>query len=316
MIVIAGGTGFLGRPLAARLAADGHAVTVLTRTTTSGTSGHNSSRPAGSSIGYLEWQPDGTTGPWSRAIEGAGAVVNLAGESIAARWTTTHKTRILESRLNATKSLVAAITAARQPPPLFVSASAVGYYGDRGEEVLTEQSAPGRDFLADVCVQWEREAMRADSPRTRVAVVRSGMALDPSGGALAKMLPPFKMFVGGPLGSGRQFMSWIHRSDWVALVRWIITNATVGGVVNATAPEPVTNATFAKTLGRALHRPSLLPAPAFALRMLVGEMADGMLLASQRAMPACAETLGFPFSYPRLELALDSLFTRPTPATG
>lgn len=308
MIVIAGGTGFLGQPLAARLAADGFAVTVLTRKSLPTSTGTNGSRPAAGSIVQVQWRPDGTTGAWSRAIEGADAVVNLAGESIAARWTATRKRLILQSRLNATRSLVAAITAADKPPSVLVSASAVGYYGDRGEEVLTEPSGPGRDFLSDVCVQWEREAMRAKGPRTRVVLIRSGMALEPSGGALARLLPPFRAFVGGPLGSGRHYMSWIHRSDWVALVRWIIADDLVTGPVNATAPEPVTNARFSKTLGWALHRPSLVPVPALALRLLLGDMADGMLLASQRAVPARAEELRFAFSYPRLDLALQALF--------
>jgi uncharacterized protein (TIGR01777 family) len=308
MIVIAGGTGFLGQPLATRLAADGHAITVLTRKSIPGTADKGTLRAATGSIVQVQWRPDGATGPWGRTIEGADAVVNLAGESIAARWTATRKRRILQSRLNATRSLVAAISAANKPPAVFVSASAVGYYGDRGEEVLTEPSAPGSDFLADVCVQWEREAMRANGPRTRVALIRSGVALDPSGGALAKILPPFRAFVGGPLGSGRQYMSWIHRSDWVALVRWMITNDLVRGPVNATAPEPVTNAQFSKALGRALRRPSLVPAPAFALRLLLGDMADGMLLASQRVVPARADQLHFQYSYPRLDLALQALF--------
>lgn len=187
------------------------------------------------------------------------------------------------------------------------SASAIGYYGDRGNEELTEASDPGDDFLARLCVRWEREAMRANSPQTRVVLIRTGIVLDPDGGALARMLPPFRAGVGGPLGSGRQYMSWIHRNDWVSLVRWMITNDLVGGPINATAPEPVTNKDFSRTLGRALHRPSLLRAPAFALRLLLGEMTDPLLLASQRVLPARADALGFQFAYPRLEPALQAL---------
>jgi len=308
MIVIAGGTGFLGRPLAAALAADGHSISVLTRTR-SGTDDRRGPRALSGSMAYVEWHPDGSTGAWVNVIDGAEAVVNLAGESIAAgRWTSRRKARLVDSRLNATRSLVNAIAAADKPPAVFVSASAIGYYGDRGDEALTEASAPGHDFLADLCVQWEREAMRANTPRTRVALIRTGIVLDPSGGALAKMLPPFKAFVGGPLGSGRQYMSWIHLIDWIRLVRWMISRDLVKGPIDATAPEPVRNRDFSKALGGALHRPSLLPAPAPALRLLLGEMAGPLLLASQRVIPARAQESGFKFSYPRLAPALQSLF--------
>lgn len=302
MIVIAGGTGFLGRPLATALSADGRQVTVLTRKRPPGT-------PASGSIAHVEWHPEDERGAWTTLIDGAEAIVNLAGESIVSgRWTTGRKVRLVESRLQATRSLAGAISAATNPPPVFVSASAIGYYGDRGDEVLTEASAPGNDFLADLCVQWEREATRAKSERTRVALIRTGIVLDTAGGALRKMLPPFKMFAGGPLGSGQQYMSWIHLTDWVRLVRWMIGTDRASGPINATAPAPVANREFSKALGAALHRPSLLPAPAFALRLLLGEMADSLLLASQRVLPARAAELGFPFSYPRLEPALHSLF--------
>ena len=300
MVVIAGGTGFLGRSLAAALATDDHQVTVLTR-----------KRPSGitsASIAHVEWQPEDGRGTWTKLIDGAEAVVNLAGESIASgRWTTRRKARLVESRLRATRSLAAAIASATKPPPVFVSASAIGYYGNRGDEVLTEDSPPGGDFLANLGVQWEREAMRADGSRTRVVLIRTGIVLDNGGGALAKMLPPFKMFVGGPLGSGQQYMSWIHRADWVRLVRWMIGRDLAVGPINATAPEPVTNREFSKALGTVLHRPSLLPAPGFALRLLLGEMAGPLLLASQRVIPARAQQLGFEFSYPRLKPALQSL---------
>lgn len=307
MVVIAGGSGFLGRRLAAALAAEGHLVTILTRTPAP--EPPRRTPPAGAgSICDVHWHPDGSIGAWSGTVEGASAVINLAGESIAARrWTTAQKSRLVESRLNATRSLVGAIAAARRPPAIMASASAIGYYGDRGNEELTEASDPGDDFLARLCVRWEREAMRANSPQTRVVLIRTGIVLDPDGGALARMLPPFRAGVGGPLGSGRQYMSWIHRNDWVSLVRWMITNDLVGGPINATAPEPVTNKDFSRTLGRALHRPSLLRAPAFALRLLLGEMTDPLLLASQRVLPARADALGFQFAYPRLEPALQAL---------
>jgi uncharacterized protein (TIGR01777 family) len=297
-IVIAGATGFLGTPLAAALRADGHDVTALTR------------RPAvPPPTRALLWAPDGSIGPWAAAIDGADAVVNLAGESIAgARWTDAHKRRIRESRILATRSIAAAIRAASAPPSVLVSGSAVGYYGPHGEEPLTERTPAGTDFLAQVCVDWEREAQAASTPRTRVICVRTGLVLERDGGALPQMLPPFRFGVGGPVGSGRQYWPWIHRSDWVALVRWLIDSPSVSGAVNATAPEPVPNAEFARTLGRVLRRPAMLPAPAFALRAILGEMAGALLLSGQRALPDAAERNGFAFTYRRLEPALHAIF--------
>ena len=307
LIVIAGGTGFLGQPLATALAAEGHAIVVLSR---KGTPSGASHPPSPGSVALVQWNPDGTAGPWSRALEGAGAVINLAGESIAARrWSRAQKARIVDSRRGATNSLVAAIGSSRNPPRVFISASAIGYYGDRGEQILTEDSPPGTDFLANLAIEWERDAWQAQGSQTRVALVRTGIVLDPHGGALARMVLPFKAFVGGPLGSGRQYMSWIHRGDWLALLRWMTTNDAVSGPINATAPAPVTNAEFSSELGRALGRPSLLPAPAFALRLLLGEMADPLLLVSQRVLPARAESLGFQFSFPQLGPALNALLS-------
>jgi uncharacterized protein (TIGR01777 family) len=307
LVVIAGGTGFLGQPLVTALAAEGHGVTVLTRRSALRDA---TQRPASGSITRVQWNPDGTAGPWSQALEGATVVINLAGESIAARrWTAAQKARLVDSRHGATRSLVAAIGSSREPPAAFISASAIGYYGDRRNDVLTETSEPGNDFLATLAVEWERLALQAQTPRTRVALVRTGIVLDPHGGALGRMIVPFKAFVGGPLGSGRQYMSWIHRGDWLALLRWMATNDAASGPINATAPAPVTNAEFSKELGRALGRPSLLPAPAFALRLLLGEMADPLLLASQRVLPARAESLGFQFSYASLGPALHALLS-------
>jgi uncharacterized protein (TIGR01777 family) len=300
-IVIAGGSGFLGRPLAAALSADGHEVVTLTR-------GDGPRRGQTRSRAVL-WTPDGRIGPWAAEIDGAGAVVNLAGESIAGRrWSAAQKQRILDSRLHATRSLVAAIKAAGTPPPVLLSGSAVGYYGPHGDEVVTEDTPPGADFLAMVCVQWEAEAMRAASPTTRVACIRTGLALEKDGGALPQMLPPFRFGAGGPVGSGRQYWPWIHRADWIALMQWAIATPGAGGALNGTAPNPVTNAEFARALGRAMHRPAVLPAPGFALRLMLGEMADALLLSGQRAVPARPESLGFTFRYPRVEQALGALF--------
>jgi uncharacterized protein len=305
-IVIAGGRGFLGRPLAASLGADGHDVVVLTR-------GHAAARGSG----YprpVPWTPDGTAGAWRSEIDGAGAVINLAGESIAAkRWTAAQKQRIAESRVQATRSLVKAIRGATTPPPLFISGSAVGYYGPLSDQPVTEETAAGADFLAQVCVQWEEEALVAAGDRTRVVRIRTGLVLERDGGALPQMLPPFWFGAGGPVGSGRQYWPWIHREDWIGLVRWVM-QAAVSGPLNATAPHPVTNADFARALGRAMHRPAFIPAPAFALRLLLGEMAHALLLSGQNAVPARALSEGFRFAYPKLDEALAAIFARPRSA--
>ncbi len=297
-IVIAGGTGFLGQPLAAALARKGHVIVLLSR------------RPATSPspARAVAWIPNGSTGAWASELDGAGAVINLTGESIAGqRWTSAQKMRILNSRLAATGSLVEAIGRAATPPPVLVSGSAVGYYGLLDDRMVTEETPPGHDFLSSVCVRWEAEAMRA-SARTRVVCIRTGLVLERDGGALPQMLPPFKFFVGGPVGSGRQYWPWIHRQDWIDLVIFAIETPSVSGPLNATAPQPVPNKEFAKALGRAMHRPAFMPAPGFALRLLLGEMADALLLSGQRVVPAKAERLGFKFTYPRLDAALEALF--------
>jgi uncharacterized protein (TIGR01777 family) len=304
-IVVAGGTGFLGRPLCTSLAAAGHEVVVLTR---------GGAQAAGGSawrgipgVASARWGATTDVSGWVRVVDDADVVVNLAGESIASgRWTGERKRRLAESRLEATRGLVKALGAASPRPRGFVSASAIGYYGSRGDEPLTEDSSPGADFLARLCVDWEAEASAGRSESCRVACVRTGIVLARDGGALAKMLLPFKLFAGGPMGSGRQYMSWIHRDDWLALMRWLIEGPHAGAF-NATAPAPVTNAEFAGDLGRALGRPAAVPTPAFALRLALGEMADALLLSSQRALPRRAIDLGFTFSYTDLPDALESL---------
>lgn len=306
-IVIAGGSGFLGRPLARQLAAEGHDVVILTRGPDS-----KGRDPIGSGgrIRGVAWLPDGSAGSWTAEVDGAGAVVNLAGASIAGRrWSDAQKQLIIDSRLQATRSLVTAIERAEIRPPVFVSGSGVGYYGPRGDEVVTEQTEAGSDFLAGTCAAWEAEAQRGSSDRTRVVRVRTGLVLEKDGGALAPMLPPFKFGVGGPIGSGRQYWPWIHRDDWVALVRAAIQSTNLAGPINATSPEPVTNASFARALGAALHRPALLPTPAFAMRLLFGEMADSLILSGQRAVPDRAERAGFTFKYRHLDDALRAIFS-------
>ena len=302
-VVVAGGTGFLGTPLVSQLRNSGNDVSVLTR------------RSAGP--GQITWSPDGTTGPWAEAVDGADAVINLAGESIAGhRWTPAYKACIRDSRIRATRSLVAAIHASARKPAAFLSASAVGYYGSRGDDELTEESAPGDDFLATVCRAWEAEALRA-AGATRVVLLRTGLPLDRSGGALPRIALPFRFFAGGPVGSGRQYWSWIHRDDWVAMTIWASHASGVSGPLNLTAPTPVTNREFAAALGRVLKRPSSLAAPAFALRLLLGEMADALLLAGQRVIPAKAEAHGFRFRYAALGPALVAAWRpRITTASG
>jgi uncharacterized protein (TIGR01777 family) len=300
LIVVAGGTGFLGAPLTRALAVSGVDVVLLTR------------RPgahAETAVRAVAWTPDGTAGPWASALDGAAAVINLAGEPIATRrWSAARKARIRHSRVQATRSLAEAIARARTPPPVFVSASGVGYYGAHDDDVVTEETPAGDDFLAEVCQVWEAEAHRAASPLTRVACIRTGLVVDHGGGALAQMLLPFKFGLGGPVGSGRQYWSWIHRDDWVRLVLWMLNTPTASGAVNATAPNPVTNREFTRALGRALHRPAVLPAPAIGLRIAFGEMADALLLSGQRVIPAKALHGGFQFTYPRVEDAFGAIF--------
>jgi uncharacterized protein len=300
-IVIAGGRGFLGQALTERLLADGHRVLVLTRSTTSAGQPWNGMRSEHS------WTPDGTAGNWAAAVEGADAVVNLAGASIAeGRWTDARKQAILQSRVRATRSLELAIAQSKRRPAVFVSASAQGYYGDRGDEELTEEAAPGSGFLAGVCWEWETEARKAEA-RTRVVLLRTGIVLASGGGALPRMLLPFKLFAGGPLGSGRQFMSWIHLDDWVGIAEQAIVNERVTGARNLGSPRPVRNSEFSAALGRALNRPSRLAAPAFALRLVLGEMATPLLLASTRMVPAGVLADGYTFKHEDAATAIGSL---------
>lgn len=304
-IVIAGGTGFLGQALVDQALADGHEVVVLSRGRPGAAAGAASPSSGGRGPTRASWLPDGTAGSWASVVDGADAIVNLAGESIAeGRWTAARKARILDSRVLATRSIVAAVRAAAAPPRVLVNASAVGYYGSRGADVLTEESAPGRDFLATVCTAWEREALQAEPRVRRVTVLRSGLVLARHGGALEQMLAPFKFYAGGPLGSGRQFVAWIHLADWVRLALFVLATDSLTGPVNAVGPSPVTNAEFARTLGHVLHKPSLVPVPAVALRLALGETADALLLASQRVVPAKATAAGFTFAFPELEAAL------------
>lgn len=291
--VIAGGSGFLGRALSADLLRHGHDVQVLTR------------RPRGTHD--LIWSPEPAPAAWMDVVDGADAVINLAGESLDARWTTTQMRAIRTSRIAATSALVAAIRRADRPPAVFVSGSAIGIYGIRGDEPLTETSPLGSDFVAALCREWEARAMEA-SGISRVVLLRTGLVLSRDGGVLPRMARPFYFMAGGRLGSGRQYCSWIHLQDWSALVQWAIAHDAVMGALNLTAPNPVTNGEFARALGAALHRPAFLPAPAFALRLLLGKMADALVLGGQRVLPEKALSLGFPFAYERLDAALRAIY--------
>ena len=300
-ITIAGGSGFLGHALVRALQDAKHEVTLLTRRPPDGT-------VASSGVAQRQWTPDGTAGSWVDAVDGSDAVINLAGESIASgSWTTARRAAILQSRLLSTRSLVVAIATAHRPPALLVNASASGYYGDRGDEILTEESNPGRDFLAGVCMAWEAEARKV-KPTVRLAILRTGIVLSAQDGALPRMALPFKLYGGGPLGSGRQYMPWIHAEDWVRLVQWVLESERVEGPLNAAAPDPVRNATFAKLLGRALGKPSWVPAPAFALRLALGEMADRLLLSSAREVPERPRAHGFRFRFETAEDALTDIY--------
>src|SRR5436190_4044563 len=294
-VVVTGGTGFLGAALVDALRSDGHEVTVLTR------------RPA-RAPGEVQWTPTAGLDVWARSFERAGAVINLAGEPIAeGRWTAARKRTILSSRLEATSGVVAALRAAGAPGATLLSGSAIGYYGTPGDAPIDESSPPGTDFLATVCREWEAEAREADA---RVVLLRTGLVLARAGGALQQLALPFHFFAGGPLGSGRQVMSWIHRDDWIAMVRWALASPGVNGPLNLTAPAPVTNREMAAALGRALHRPSFMPAPAVALRLALGEMADAMVLNGQRVLPRVATNGGFAFKYATVDDALAEIYAR------
>ena len=290
--LITGGSGFIGSALCRSLAADGQRITVLTRDIA-----RARKRVPGAVflIDRLDFAQD------------VDAVVNLAGENLASgRWSAARKREFLASRIGTTKRLLDWIERQGRAPAVLVSGSAVGWYGPRGDEELDEAAGIGADFSAHLCRDWEAEARKAEAFGVRVCLLRTGIVLDSDGGALKQMLLPFRFGVGGPMGSGRQWMSWIARADLVALIRWLVDNGSASGAYNGTAPAPVTNTEFARTLGRALHRPTLLRTPGFALRLLFGEMAD-LLLTGQRVVPARATAGGFTFRQAELADALAAI---------
>jgi len=306
-IIVTGGTGFIGRALCTALSQEGHRVTILTRTS-------GGAAPLfGNNMLSVEWNGR-DTGPWEQALEGADAVINLAGAPIAdARWTNARKQILTDSRVFTTRLLARALSRRSSKPATFISASGIGYYGPSDDRLLDEGVARGTGFLADLCLAWEAEAMRAAEFGARVVILRTGMVLEADGGALAKMLLPFKLFAGGPIMPGTQWVSWIHRNDHIGLIQWALANTHVSGPLNAVAPEPVTMKTFCEVLGRVLHRPSWLPVPGFALNMLLGELGT-LMTTGQRVIPKKAMAEGYTFRYPTLESALRAVLKKPIAA--
>jgi len=315
-VLIAGGTGFLGRPLASRLALAQHEVVVLTRNEIFG-------RPA-ERLRYVQWKPDGTipiaarsagggrsrVGDWTNEIADADAIVNLAGAGLAdERWTPDRQNVLRSSRRASTESLVTGVRYASRKPSVFIQGSAIGYYGIWTSGPLDESSPAGSDFLASLCVEWEAAAQPVAGFGLRLVLARTGVVLAADGGALPKLAAPFRAFVGGPLGSGKQVVSWVHRDDWLSMITWAIETPEIDGPLNVTAPKPVTNAEFARSLGHALHRPSWMTTPAFVVRAAAGEIADVAVLAGQRVLPTKALSLRFGFRYPDVDHALAAAFT-------
>jgi len=305
-VLISGSTGLVGTALLDALRQQGHNLARLVRPSTR-------NRPAGRATSpvalNLAWDP--VAGTLDAAASGADAIVHLAGASIAGgRWTASRKRLLRDSRIAATRHLVDALAKLPQPPKVFVAASAVGFYGDRGDEELTESSAAGQDFLAQLCRDWEAESGRAAAFGGRVVLLRFGIILAKHGGALPQIALPFRLGVGGRIGSGRQWMSWLALADAVGIIGYALRTSALSGPVNAVAPQPSRNADFSAALGRVLHRPALFPTPSFVLRLALGEMADALLLSSQRVLPEKLQRLGYPFVHQALEPALQSVLRR------
>jgi uncharacterized protein len=294
--LVTGATGFIGRHLLPHLTSP----VVLSRG-----GPRPGSAAARSDVTTYPWVPSAGPPP-ARALEGVEAVVHLAGESVAGRWTSVKKRRMWESRVTGTRHLVASFAQLSQPPRVLIAASAVGYYGSRGDAVLDETAGPGSGFLAELCRAWEAAASDAAALGVRVVLLRTGIVLGRDGGALVRMLPPFRWGLGGKLGAGTQWMSWIHIDDLVRAILALVENATLRGPINAVSPQPVTNAEFTRSLGRALHRPTWCPVPAPLLRLALGEFAQ-VLLASQRVMPGALARADFTFQYPQLDQALEDV---------
>ena len=294
-VLVTGASGLLGRALVPTLKARGYEIVRLVRGRVTGDD-------------QIHWDPSRSLAP--ETVSGFDAVIHLAGESVIGRWTAAKKTKIRDSRVTGTRTLAQALARATKRPRVFVAASAIGYYGDRADEVLNEKSAPGAGFLADVCREWEAAGQPAVDAGIRTAHIRTGIVLSAEGGALHKMLPPFRMGVGGKVGSGHQWMSWIHIHDWTGAVHHILKNDLLQGAVNMVAPRPVQNTEFTETLASVLSRPAIFPVPALAIKALFGQMGEEVLLASQRVEPARLVTSGYPFQCSDLRKALEALLKK------
>jgi len=321
-VILTGASGLVGSALTESLNRDGHTVIRLVRRVSGDNksgrrnSGDGANRKPGGLKNAIDvaWNPNTCDlegepfGQDQKKIEGADAAVNLAGASIAAEsWSDERKAVLRSSRVHITRELICALEKLENGPKTLVSASAIGYYGNRGDEVLTEESKPGADFLGRMAQEWEAEAVKAEALGLRVVRLRFGIILASHGGALPQMMRPFKLGLGGKIGSGQQWMSWVALQDVVTVIRNVLENRAISGAVNVVSPQPVRNADFAKQLGRAMHRPAILPAPAFALKFALGEMADSLLLASQRVIPSRLSQLGYKFSSPDLTSALNNI---------
>ncbi|MHC4568958.1 MAG: TIGR01777 family oxidoreductase [Planctomycetota bacterium] len=290
-VIIMGATGFVGRPLSAELSRTGYKVVALSRRRT------EAERVLAGDVKVVEWDAHTARG-WTELVDGALAIVNLAGDNIGAgRWTAGKKQRILESRLNAGKAVIEATRAAEHKPHVLIQASGVGYYGDRGDELLDENSSNGVGFLADVARQWEQSVRDVESFGIRLATIRLGVVLGAHGGVMSRLIPPFRFFVGGHPGSGRQWLPWVHIDDVIGVVRFLIENANCQGPFNVTAPEPTVSKVFYDQLGKAMHRPAVFPMPAFALKLALGEMATELLLPSTRVVPKKLLEAGYEFKF-------------------
>lgn len=301
-VIVTGATGFIGKALCYRLAEEGYEVIALTRSLEKGI------KLFGNLAIAAKW--DGKSAEnWLDFVDGALAIVNLAGENIGSgRWTPQKKQSILKSRLDAGLAVVEAVESVKKKPEVVIQASAIGCYGSRADDLIDENSSPGEGFLAGVAKEWELSTQKVESLDVRRVVIRSGVVLDRKGGAFLRLLKPFRFFAGGPLGSGRQWFSWIHLADELEAIIFLLKREDLQGVFNLTAPEPLIQKDFARLLGKVLRRPSWLPVPGFMLRLFLGEMAEEMLLVSQRVAPRRLLEAGFSFRYPQMELALREIF--------
>jgi uncharacterized protein (TIGR01777 family) len=300
-VIITGATGFIGSALTENLVHGGYEIVIMSR--------NPKIKSESNKVTYIKWDAKNLNG-WTNYIDGAYAVVNLAGENISAgRWTHRRKQTILQSRLHAGTAMVEAVKRANKKPEVVIQASAIGYYGSRGDEVLDESSSPGRGYLPEVAQKWEISTKEVESLGVRHVIVRTGIVLGKDGGALPRLIQPFRFFVGGPLGSGKQWFSWIHLEDETRAIRFLVENENLSGAFNLTAPSPLVTKDFCKILSRVMHRPSWLKVPGFMLHLIMGEMAEALLLTGQRVLPKRLLEAGYRFSYPEVEPALTQILS-------